>query len=87
MRYTYALDVRDEQPPHRVMGQLPVPYEAAVGRMTCVNLAERTFSRNDPLRSVTIHTLAIHAFWEHDYRILAFKMSRERWNELKGKLG
>ena len=86
MTYTYALDVRDEQPPHAVMGQLPVPYEAAIGRMVCVNLAERT-SWSGSFQARTIHTRAIHAFVEHDYRILAFKMSRERWNELKGKLG
>ena len=84
MTYAYALDVRDEQPPHAVMGQIPVPYEAAIGEMPCVTLEERG-GRGD--RTRTTHTLAIHAFMEPDYRILAFKMSRERWNELKEKLG
>ena len=82
---TYALDVRDEQPPHAVIGRLVVPYEAAIGEMPVVRFEER--GGRPPWGTITTHALEVHAFAERGYRILAFKMSRERWGELKEKVG
>lgn len=78
---SYYLDVREERPPHAVIGQIPVPYEAAIGEMPVVEFREIVRG------VVTIHRLEVHAFAECDYRILAFKMAPERLAELKEKLG
>lgn len=38
---SYALDVRHNCPPHEVLGQLVVPYEATIGEMPYVTFEER----------------------------------------------
>lgn len=77
----FYLDVRDERPPHAVIGQIPVPYDAAVGAMPVVEFREVVRGQ------ATVHRLEVHAFVERGYRILAFKMLPERLAELKARLG
>lgn len=82
----FYLDVRDDLPPHEAIGRLIVPYEVAIGERTRMVFEGRREGFG-PTARVTTHSLEVHAFYEHGYRILAFKMSRREWDEFKEKLG
>lgn len=78
---SFYLNVRDERPPHAVIGQIAVPYEAAIGEMEYVSFEELQG------RTLVRHTLRVHRFVADGHKTWAFCMTREALAELKEKLG
>lgn len=83
MKGGYYLDVRASDPPHEVLGQVQVPYAAAIGKMPIVCVEERgswaaaTFKR---------HHFDVRVFEVRGSRLVAIPMSRERLGELEDKI-
>ena len=79
MTNRYWLPVREDEPPHTIIGQIDVPYEAAIGSVAVVRLK----LRQRPHGQYKTVALEIHRFIEHGQKLLAFKISRAEWAELE----
>ncbi len=81
----YRLEVRAAEEPHEVLGELPVPYAAAIGEQPVVRFESR---RRSDDRTITVITLEVHRFahGRTGARWFAFKVKRDEWPALKASI-
>jgi len=86
---SYYLNVREPEPPHKVIGSIAVPYQAAIGGMKYVQLEERVpvGKRVDQWTMRKLHTLEVHCFVVNGHTTFGFKMTPAEFETLKEKLG
>jgi len=89
MSDVYMMNVRADESPHEVLGQLPVPLAAAQGQMHVVGFRGRMSSQDYLTAKVTDVYLNVGVFVAPEWtngREYALRVKRAEWPALKEKM-